>query len=328
MRVPGTGLRPMGVGELADRCFALYRRQFLAYFGLAALFNLPLQGVILYLQAQAGLELNRGQPALQVISAAISWGWLLLAYAFYFLVVYPALEGAVVYMALRAATGEPASPGVASRFALRRLGTLSITALLWGLASTVAAVPVLVIGFVLTFIGLFAGLLAGGASFGATGSAVGALVALVAMSLGLLVAVSFVGVMGRLFTPVVLAEGSGYVTAIARSWGLVWRNWWRTFAVTALLISLSLLVTVALQSSLAIFNALSPSRWWVLAITGVSALLGTLLLPLQQIGVALLYLDLRCRREGLDIEVGARGLAAVLPRLGAGATPLPGVRLP
>lgn len=313
----GLLLHPMGVGELADRCFALYRRQFLAYFGLSALLNLPLQGVILWLQAQAGLGMGRGESPLRLLTATFSWGWLLLAYAVYFLLAYPALEGAVVFMALRATLGEPVTPGAAVRFALRRLGALSLTALLWFLTAVVAAVPVFIVGMVLVFVGALFSIPAGMLSGGATGGAAAGIITVLAITLAMLLAGSFIGLLGRLYTPVILGEGRGYFGALGRSWGLVWGNWWRTLAVTALLISLSLIITAALQGSLAVFNALSPSRWWVLAITAVSAVFGTLVLPLQQIGVGLLYLDLRARREGLDLELGARGVAAVLPGLGA-----------
>ncbi|HEV2237550.1 MAG TPA: hypothetical protein VGR57_12880 [Ktedonobacterales bacterium] len=91
--------------------------------------------------------------------------------------------------------------------------------------------------------------------------------------------------------------------AIARSWSVTRRNWWRTFVVL-LLAGLASGVVAGLGSSAQVISI------------GVQALIATPLLtalvaPLTTVAYVVLYYDLRLRREGYPAIAGELGLAGV-----------------
>ncbi len=112
--------------------------------------------------------------------------------------------------------------------------------------------------------------------------------------------------------PALMFEHLGAVTALRRSFGLVRHRWWPTFA--ALLVAVLMLGIVVLVVE-AIFSAVersagvsSPTLW--LAINGLGTVLGNLItFPFIGAVVAVIYIDLRVRKEGLDLEQLAAGPA-------------------
>lgn len=102
----------------------------------------------------------------------------------------------------------------------------------------------------------------------------------------------------------IVIEGLGPVGALQRSWYLVEGSWWRVFgiALVFLLISIALSIPVLIVSSL-----VGLASDFVGSLVGAA---GTALItPVGFIGMTLLYLDLRVRREGLEVETLAAGLA-------------------
>src|SRR5712664_3736042 len=88
--------------------------------------------------------------------------------------------------------------------------------------------------------------------------------------------------------PVMFIENVGLIAAMGRSWRLVQGRWWRTLLV------LSQLVIV-----------------WISAAT--SAIVDSLVYPIVQIAIVLIYFDLRVRKEGLDLFQQAQRISPPLP---------------
>lgn len=122
-------------------------------------------------------------------------------------------------------------------------------------------------------------------------------------------------------TPAVVIEGCRPLEALKRSFGLVRRNWLRTFAVWLLII----LVTIGITTALTIATGL-PSGF--LEDTGALAtayalvtgtIVGALTTPVGGIAGTLLYLDLRQRAdEDYDVETLSSELGINPPPEGAG----------
>lgn len=122
-------------------------------------------------------------------------------------------------------------------------------------------------------------------------------------------------------TPAVVIEGCRPLESLKRSFGLVRRNWLRTFAVWLLII----LVTIGITTALTIATGL-PSGF--LEDTGALAtayalvtgtIVGALTTPVGGIAGTLLYLDLRQRAdEDYDVETLSQELGINPPPEGAG----------
>ena len=122
-------------------------------------------------------------------------------------------------------------------------------------------------------------------------------------------------------TPAVVIEGCRPLESLKRSFGLVRRNWLRTFAVWLLII----LVTIGITTALTIATGL-PSE--LLEDTGALAtayalvtgtIVGALTTPVGGIAGTLLYLDLRQRAdEDYDVETLSQELGINPPPEGAG----------
>lgn len=105
--------------------------------------------------------------------------------------------------------------------------------------------------------------------------------------------------------PIMFVEDTRLGPAMRRSWRLVEGRWWRTF----LLLLLVFLVAYAVRLALAAFVGLGEGLLMIflspgtgLAIGGAATqLVDALANPVLQIGVVLVYLDLRVRREGMDL---------------------------
>ena len=152
-----------------------------------------------------------------------------------------------------------------------------------------------------------------------------ALIALMFIGLVLLIlpglAVIALMVYWSVATPAVVIEGCRPLESLRRSFGLVRRNWLRTFAVWLLII----LVTIGITTALTIATGL-PSE--LLEDSGALAtayalvtgtIVGALTTPVGGIAGTLLYLDLRQRvDEDYDVETLSQELGINPPPEGAG----------
>ncbi len=97
----------------------------------------------------------------------------------------------------------------------------------------------------------------------------------------------------------VMLERKGPIEALSGSWNLVQNYWWRTFGigVVFVLVVIGILVLTSLITS-PITNATSPVIGSI-----ISALISSLASPITSIGSTLVYLDLRSRKDGSDVAL-------------------------
>jgi uncharacterized membrane protein len=115
---------------------------------------------------------------------------------------------------------------------------------------------------------------------------------------------------GSVAVPALMFEHVGGVKALGRSFDLVRGRWWATFG--ALLAAVILLGVVLLVVGL-IFNGIesglkvSSTGLW-LTLNGISTVIGDLVVyPFIAAVIAVVYIDLRVRKEALDLDRLAAG---------------------
>jgi hypothetical protein len=109
--------------------------------------------------------------------------------------------------------------------------------------------------------------------------------------------------------PALFAEGVGPVKALGRSWFLIKGSWWRTFGILLLVSIMVSLIQSALGALFVGIAALIPGLGDDLRsglVATVSTLVSALVGAIAPIAITLLYLDLRVRKEGLDLDQLAR----------------------
>lgn len=108
-----------------------------------------------------------------------------------------------------------------------------------------------------------------------------------------------------LTAPAMIAENLGPIASARRSWQLISRRLWRNIGVIALvtLVEYALHQALSLMPMAIALSLPSPINWIVLGVAGslVSMVTSSALVS----GSVLLYLDMRIRTEGLDLEIAA-----------------------
>ena len=209
------------------------------------------------------------------------------------------LAGLLTTVVYRAILGEHISIGAAWRAARGRVPALLALALLTGLIMLVAVVAVSLPAIV-------------GTVFGPSGVVLTLGWVLTAAAIVVVVAYLYVvlGVAG----PAVVLERRGPLAACQRSRRLVSGSFWRVFGILALSGLFVVVITAAIGLPFEVVSSVvgsdDPFGVGPLTVSAVGATLaGTLTSPFAAAVVVLLFVDLRIRREGLDIELArAAGL--------------------
>jgi hypothetical protein len=127
----------------------------------------------------------------------------------------------------------------------------------------------------------------------------------------------WIGVGWSVVIPVMFIESTGMIPAMSRSWRLVQRSWWRTFLMIVLIFILVYVARLALDAFIVLGQVVlgivlsSVTTGWIFA--AATAVVDSLVTPLIQIALVLIYFDLRVRREGLDLMQLAQRVAAPQP---------------
>ncbi|MET4160170.1 hypothetical protein [Agromyces sp. PvR057] len=303
-------LRPLGFGTLLWAPFRTLRRNPAATFGsgllvqlaaaiLAAAVMVPVMiwfiGRLDSASPSEVDELLPGSIAAVVLTMLFAVGVSVVAGAF--------LQGLMIVEVATGTLGEKLSLGALWRRTLPRFGAL----LGWTLLVTLALLVVLA-------------LLVGIIVLGAVSSPVGlgvSIVVVVLLSLGLAVVGWWIGVRLSLVPSIIVLERSGIAAAMRRSWRLTIGYFWRTLG-TLLLVGLILNVAsqvvvqpISLIGSLlpAIVDPTNTGSAITIAIifavvTAVlSIVIGAITTVVQAAVVGVIYIDLRMRTEGLDLEL-------------------------
>ena len=328
-------LRPLSFGELLDRTFTYYRRHFWTFVGIMAVPQVLIVAVSVGFQAlQARLisPADSRAPGVEFsgqMAGATVVGTVLIMIIYF--AVYSVALGAATHAVSEIHLGRTVSVRAAYR-SMRgrylRLADLVITLLIR-----------IVLIYILVMFGSF---MIAGASVAILGAVVGreaptAMVALMGiLVIGLLLVGAFLAAWFILrygcAIPAMLVENIKASAAIKRSVQLTKGNVWRVFLVTVLMTLVSWTVILIFQGPFYVVLFLmaakshgQPPPLWLTAIMNVSGGVGGALTgSLIMIGLALLYYDIRVRKEGFDLQVMMATLDAQSPVEGVvSQTPLP-----
>ena len=308
----GSGrFRSMGVGELLDATFSLYRRNFLLIAAISAIVQVP-YGALSFLLFQvtganrllrspfSGFTFTPGQSQ-EITQQQVND--LLNAFAG-FLAVTLILALVSVFIVLPLATAattravsdryldRDASVGAAYGAALRRL-----RALIWQSLILIAAVVVayaVLIGLIIALT------IAGGA-----GAGLGALVLFVIAVVPFLI---FVYVRTSLAVPAIVLENVSGWRGLKRSWSLVRGVGWRMLGIRLLVLLITGLISGVLVALISIAGIGLDLNGQLAVRQAASAVAQVFVGPVTYIAVTLLYYDTRIRKEGFDIEMLAQSL--------------------
>lgn len=305
-------LRPLGFGTLMWAPFRTLRRNPAPTFG---------SGLIVQLVSAAaaaavivpffGLTFSRlegatGADADAILSGAVG-GFLLLSLVPVLLSIVASafLQGVMVVDVATGTVGDRLGFGALWRRAAARIWpligwTLLVAAALLVAFGVVAGVVVLAAVSTSSPVGLVIGIVVG-----------------LLLGLGLLVVAFWIGVKLAIVPSIIVLEQVGIRAAVARSWRLTDGAYWRTFGVLVLVAAiLNVAAQVVVQPVSIVGTILAvlidPSGTGAaLAVTVVttivtlvlSLLIGAITAVVQAALVAVIYIDLRMRREGLDLEL-------------------------
>jgi hypothetical protein len=294
-------LRPLSVGEILDGAVQTIRQNPKVMLGLAAVVNLVLAVAVVLIQVVVlRATISSGNPFDQPDADSVGVGDVLAP--FVQLVVQwvgsTLLTGVLVISVSEAVLGRRPSIGQVWARARGRLWALLGVTVLVTLGIIGIVVAVLVPGFIV----LLAGSTPGGAVLLVFGG-------LAAVPLALWVAVRWL-----FASPAVLLERIGVWASFSRSSRLISGSWWRCLGIWLLAQVLASVVAGVLQVPFIIAAAVigsGPVSVVVGLVGGVIA--RTLVAPFSAAILALLYIDLRMRREGLDVTLQQAAAAAGSP---------------
>jgi hypothetical protein len=306
----GIPLRPLAVGEILSGAFTSIRQNPTATLGLSAILltcygiasaaiSLALRGVLNNLHLSTGQTLTQAQARhvlFQVFAIVLPSFLGLFVIAF---LVELILTGLLTVVIGRGVLGRKVSMGEAWRIALPRLpailGAVVLTALCvigpWAVVAVLAVVLAL-------------------AHLAPAAIAVGVIGGIASICLTI-----WFSVMLSLATPAVVLERQGPARALARSWRLVRRSFWRVLGILLLAGIVVAIASFILQLPFTIIGALAGGSGGVFGLPATQTLAaviigavgsivaGAVTRPISAGVTVLLYLDLRMRKEGLDLAL-------------------------
>jgi hypothetical protein len=314
-------LRPLGLGEILYGAFQACRRNPLSTFGTAILFQVVVAVVTVLLTIGLTGSLATFDPftassaeVTGLVASALSVGSVLILLTSVGVLI---LQGVLIIPIARAVlderTGFSELWKLAGRRILPLIGLGAILFLLW---------TVSVVVLVLVLVGLSLAL-------------EDAAIAIVVIGVLAAVAVAiWLNIKWIMAPAALMLEGVGPIAALRRSWTLTTGNWWRTFGIlvlTSIIVSIITQVVATPVSFLAFGfgsfttapasaeTAILESLPMLLIVQAVTAVFTAIGFAFQAGVTALLYVDLRIRREGFDIvllrenEARAHGTHSPIP---------------
>ena len=306
-------LRPLDLGTILGASFRVLRRNPKPTFGAALLIQGGVYLLLILVVAGVGFgalsrinssgaknadQITAGATGLVVVASIIPGLLSVIATA--------VLQGIIVLEVSRGAVGEKLTFRSLWKRARGRIGALIGWAALLVLASTV------VVGIIIAIIVFLA------ANLG-TGGVIAAVLIGIFAFFGLTVLFVWLGTKLALVPSVLMIERMGIRGSIARSWSLTEGYFWRTFGISALVTVIVFVVSQVVSLPL---NFIAPIAGGLIDPQGqkgggaivLVAVLSVLVVVIavvfqsitsvvQSATTALIYLDLRIRKEGLDLEL-------------------------
>jgi len=320
-------LRPLTLGAMLGASFQVLRRNPRPMFGFALLLTgvvylstlvivgLVTVGAINRIDSATGTDADivaAGSVATIILSALIP---VVLS-----LVTSAILQGIVSLEVARGTVGEKLRLGGLWRAARGRIGALIGWTLL---VTAIVAVVLLVVILLLVALG----------AFGGVAGTIAAVLLGILLFIGLIVASIWLSTKLSLVPSALMIERMPLRAAIARSWSLTNGFFWRTFGILILVAVIintaSSVITTPLQLIVGLGAGLLNPNGDVdaaaaagivitLLVVLVTVVFGAIAAVVQSATAALIYIDLRMRKEGLDLE-----LARFVEARQSGATDVP-----
>lgn len=299
--MPAVVLQPLNLGELLDRMFSLYRKNFLLFFGIMLLPSVlaMVVGVITALFRSPLIAPKTGSPAMiKTVAVTAIGGFALVMIAYW--IVYSVALGASTFAVGDVYLGRSATIGASYRRIRGRVRRLLWLIVLVGLR-IVGVFVVLSMGFGLLMVplatlgrGVAAGVLAGLGT-------VMLVFAAIAVMFWLMLRYS-------ISIPSLVLEDVPPRQAIRRSVQLMKGNYLRCFLLLLLTSIIAYVSLIVFQGPFYVAILMTAQHGqpavWLLSLSSVSGALGQALsAPLIMIGLVLLYYDIRVRKEAFDLQL-------------------------
>jgi hypothetical protein len=300
-------LRPLSLGEILDGAFRAIRSNPKTMIGVSAIV-LAITSVVSIIP-QAGLEqlLGRGLADAQasgdpmaIIPQSLSVSLATVPGALLVGLATIVLNAMLVVAVSAAVLGQKISPSQLWRRVKRRVPAAIGLSLLSGLLITVAD----------------AALLAPGVVALVTGHTTTGIILILLGAIAVLVVSVTLSVRWSLAAPALLLEDQSVVASMRRSWRLVGGSFWRVLLIEGLAYVLMYVGSAVIAGPISLVGAgvqfatdnTTYSHFWsnlaMAAINSVGQIVvGAIFNPWISAVIALIYVDLRMRREGLDIEL-------------------------
>jgi hypothetical protein len=303
-------LRPLGLGEIFDGAFRAIRANPRVMFGLSAVvvtLSVLLETFVQWYALGNLGSLTSTSVSVEtdaVLGDLVGYGGGTILSTVVTLVATTVLTGLLIISVSRSVIGQQVPLGEAWARARPQI---------WRLLGLTLMVIALIVSVPLVWVGALIGLA-------------------VAEQWGLMAVVGFVGGAGVLVwivwvstrtllsTPALMLEEQGVRAGFRRGWALSRGSFWRLFGIYLLAsvvvgIVASLIVTPATVIPMAL--SMDPFGPLALAITAVATIIASVLTTsFTAAVVALLYIDLRIRREGLDVELARAAESAAVAATG------------
>ena len=271
-------VRQRGTLEIIDTAMKLYRR----YFGV-----------------------------LMAWSAIVSVSWIFGSIVpFGSLLAYPLTAGSVACCIAAAVRGQTISFAQVWEFTKPRYGALLLLVVLSGLIMSVAFLAVFLLSMLITLGGAW--LLSATNAPDEVGIIVGGIAVFLALVVGSVLSVFAYAWLGLIPIIACLEDDKRGVAAMGRAWDLMKGSWRRVLGLATLLTIAVMAVMGIVIGSLALFGSGlgafldDPSEAALLGLSfsflGIFGLFFLFWNPIQTLILAVLYLDLRVRKEALDLE--------------------------
>src|SRR5690625_1206574 len=297
-------LRPLTLGEIYDGAFRAVRTNPGVMFGLAAV----IVGATLLLQtAMSFIILDQLETALLRDAATVDFTMLAGGALGIVLTALLTSLATLVYTGLaivsvsESVLGNKVSLGELWRRAKGRVWRLVLLTIVESVGAFLAIAAIYAV-MVLLFIAVFSTAALAESTAGIILGII--LVPVFMLALGVLIA--YIAVKLMLAPCVVMLEGTGVFAALARSWRLVKGHFWRLLGIMLLTMIIVMVVMSVVSMPVTMgFGIFMPDNLTVnLVVSSLASLISSLItIPLLAAVMALLYIDVRMRKEGLDIEL-------------------------
>lgn len=305
-------LRPMGIADILDETFELYKSNFVLLVGISAIVYAPyslLQGLV--------DSTNSSNPEEMIFRSIIAMSFA----ALFVLLCQPAVTGALLFAISDRYLGRETS----IKSCYQRILKSSVFGRLLGsivLQYLAICGCVMVIAVVAAIIFPAIAIASRSSGPGSTGTIVLVVLGVLFFIAGI-VSVVLIGTRLALVEPAVIVESKGAGQSLNRSWQLMQGNVSKGFLLLLITIVLVLIITLTITGPTSFIQMMAArTHDQVSPIVSVlhvilTMTVSTLTLPFTSIVAILLYYDIRIRKEGFDLELLANELNGTPQQYGA-----------